>query len=121
MSEEKISEALNIEYEPSVKKITIIDKKELQKIKREKRENLLHGDFETARQNIKDMIHTGMEAVDGIMKVAIAGLGGLGSMAVKFAVAFGCHVTVISRGTAKKAEAISRLGAHNFIDSTDPE
>lgn len=73
MSEEKISEALNIEYEPSVKKITIIDKKELQKIKREKRENLLHGDFETARQNIKDMIHTGMEAVDGIMKVAIAG------------------------------------------------
>ena len=41
------------------------------------------------------------------MKVAVAGLGGLGSMAVKFAVAFGCHVTVISRGTAKKAEAIS--------------
>ena len=73
MSEEKISEALNIEYEPSVKEITIIDKKELQKIKREKRENLLHSDFETARQNIKDMIHTGMEAVDGIMKVAIAG------------------------------------------------
>jgi hypothetical protein len=73
MSEEKISEALNIEYEPSVKEITIIDKKELQKIKREKRENLLHSDFETARQNIKDMIHTGMEAIDGIMKVAIAG------------------------------------------------
>jgi predicted GIY-YIG superfamily endonuclease len=73
MSEEKISEALNIEYEPFVKEITIIDKKELQKIKREKRENLLHSDFETARQNIKDMIHTGMEAIDGIMKVAIAG------------------------------------------------
>lgn len=55
------------------------------------------------------------------MKVAVAGLGGLGAMAVKFAVAFGCHVTVISRGTAKKEESISRLGAHDFVDSTDKE
>ena len=53
------------------------------------------------------------------MRVAVAGLGGLGAMAVKFAVAFGCHVTVISRGTAKKEEALSRLGAHDFVDSTD--
>lgn len=72
MSEEKISEALNVEYEPSVKEITL-DKKDIQRIKREKRENSLHTDFESARQNINDMIHTGMEAVDGIMKVAIAG------------------------------------------------
>jgi len=72
MSEEKISEALNIEYEPSVKEISV-DKKEIQRIKREKRENLLNTDFESARQNISDMIHTGMEAMDGIMKVAIAG------------------------------------------------
>lgn len=40
-------------------------------------------------------------------------------MAVKFGVAMGCHVTVISRGTKKKDEAIKRLGAHEFIDSTD--
>ena len=53
-------------------------------------------------------------------KLAVAGLGGLGSMAVKFGVAMGCHVTVISRGSAKKEEAISRLGAHAFLDSTDP-
>lgn len=72
MSEEKISEALNIEYEPSIKEISV-DKKELQRIKREKRENLLNTDFEIARHNITEMIQTGMEAVDGIMKVAIAG------------------------------------------------
>ncbi len=54
-------------------------------------------------------------------KLAVAGLGGLGSMAVKFGVALGCHVTVISRGTAKKAEAISVLGAHDYLDSTDKE
>jgi alcohol dehydrogenase (NADP+) len=54
-------------------------------------------------------------------KIAVAGLGGLGSMAVKFGVAMGCHVTVISRGTKKKDEAMSILGAHAFVDSTDAE
>lgn len=54
-------------------------------------------------------------------KLAVAGLGGLGSMAVKFGVALGCHVTVISRGTGKKEEALKNLGAHDFIDSTDKE
>ena len=39
MSDEKISEALNINYEPSIKEITV-DKKELQRIKREKRERV---------------------------------------------------------------------------------
>ncbi len=63
------------------------------------------------------MVYYGIKAGD---KLAVAGLGGLGSMAVKFGVAMGCDVTVISRGTAKKEEAISRLGAHHFIDSTDP-
>jgi len=42
-------------------------------------------------------------------------------MAVKFGVAMGCHVTVISRGTAKKEEAMKVLGAHDFLDSTDKE
>ena len=53
------------------------------------------------------------------MKVAIAGLGGLGAIAVKFALAFGCDITVISRGSTKKEEAMNRLGAHHYIDSTD--
>jgi D-arabinose 1-dehydrogenase-like Zn-dependent alcohol dehydrogenase len=42
-------------------------------------------------------------------------------MAVKFGVAMGAHVTVISRGSGKKDEAITRLGAHAFVDSTDAE
>jgi predicted GIY-YIG superfamily endonuclease len=70
MSEEKISDALNIDYEPSVKE-AIIDKKEVQRLKKERKENLLNNDFDSARQNISDMINVGIEAVDGIMKVAI--------------------------------------------------
>jgi len=51
------------------------------------------------------------------MRIGVAGLGGLGSMAVKFAKAMGCKVTVISRGTAKKEEALSKLGADFYVDS----
>jgi uncharacterized zinc-type alcohol dehydrogenase-like protein len=51
-------------------------------------------------------------------KVAVVGLGGLGHMAVKFAVAFGAEVTVISTSPSKVAEA-SKLGAHHFILAKD--
>lgn len=54
-------------------------------------------------------------------KFAVAGLGGLGSMAVKFGVAMGAHVTVLSRGTAKKEEAMTKLGAHDYVDMTDAD
>jgi uncharacterized zinc-type alcohol dehydrogenase-like protein len=53
------------------------------------------------------------------MKVAVVGLGGLGHMAVKFAVAFGAEVTVISTSSSKVQEA-SRLGAHHFVLAKDP-
>lgn len=53
------------------------------------------------------------------MKVAVVGLGGLGHMAVKFAVAFGAEVTVISTSASKVQEA-SKLGAHHFILAKDP-
>lgn len=53
-------------------------------------------------------------------RVAIVGLGGLGHMGVKFAVAFGAHTTVISRGTSKRDHALKELNAHAFIDSTNP-
>ena len=52
------------------------------------------------------------------MKVAVVGLGGLGHMAVKFAVAFGAEVTVISTSESKVKEA-SKLGAHHFIYAKD--
>eukprot|EP01066_Platyproteum_vivax_P018383 Platyproteum_vivax@DN7538_c0_g1_i5.p1 len=55
------------------------------------------------------------------LKIAVAGLGGLGHMAVKFGVAFGCEVTVLSRTPGKEAEAKKGLGAHNFVLTTKPE
>lgn len=74
MSDEKISEALNVNYVPEESvDIILSPKKDLVNIKRERKENELHTDFETARKNITDMISTGIEAVDGIMKVATAG------------------------------------------------
>lgn len=54
-------------------------------------------------------------------KFAVAGLGGLGHMAVKIGKAFGAHVTVLSRGQGKKTSAIDELGAHDYIDVTNPE
>jgi uncharacterized zinc-type alcohol dehydrogenase-like protein len=53
-------------------------------------------------------------------KIAVVGLGGLGHMAVKFAVAFGAEVTVISTSPSKEADA-RKLGAHHFLVSTNAE
>jgi alcohol dehydrogenase (NADP+) len=53
-------------------------------------------------------------------KLAVLGLGGLGHMAVKFGVAFGAEVTVLSTSPAKEADA-KKLGAHNFVVTKDPE
>jgi len=52
-------------------------------------------------------------------RIAVVGLGGLGHMGVKFGKAFGAQTFVISRGTAKKASALSELKADGYIDSTD--
>ncbi len=51
-------------------------------------------------------------------KLAVLGLGGLGHMAVKFAVAFGAEVTVLST-SANKEEAAKALGAHHFVVTKD--
>jgi uncharacterized zinc-type alcohol dehydrogenase-like protein len=47
-------------------------------------------------------------------KLAVLGLGGLGHMAVKFGVAFGAEVTVLSTSPSKEAAA-KALGAHHFV------
>ncbi|WP_435124680.1 NAD(P)-dependent alcohol dehydrogenase [Actinacidiphila sp. bgisy144] len=52
-------------------------------------------------------------------KVAVAGLGGLGHLAVKLAVALGATTSVISR-TPDKAEEARGLGADRLVVSTDP-
>lgn len=53
-------------------------------------------------------------------KVGILGLGGLGHMAVKFAVSFGAEVTMLSTSPSKQADA-ERLGAHHFLLTSDAE
>jgi uncharacterized zinc-type alcohol dehydrogenase-like protein len=53
-------------------------------------------------------------------RVAVVGLGGLGHLAVKIAVALGADTTVVSR-SPDKAEDARRLGAHGLIVSTDAE
>lgn len=51
-------------------------------------------------------------------KLAVLGLGGLGHMAVKFGVSFGAEVTVLSTSPSKEQDA-RKLGAHNFVVTTD--
>ncbi|KAL8521219.1 hypothetical protein ACS0TY_011672 [Phlomoides rotata] len=53
------------------------------------------------------------------LNVGVVGLSGLGHVAVKFAKAFGCKVTVISTSVSKKKEAIEYLGADVFFISSD--
>lgn len=53
-------------------------------------------------------------------KVGVVGLGGLGHMAVKLAVAMGAEVTVFSTSPGKEADARG-LGAHSFVVTRDPE
>jgi uncharacterized zinc-type alcohol dehydrogenase-like protein len=53
-------------------------------------------------------------------KVGVLGLGGLGHMAVKFAVAFGAEVTMLSSSPSKEKDAAS-LGAHHFALTSDVE
>lgn len=51
-------------------------------------------------------------------KVAVMGLGGLGHMGVKFAVAMGAEVTVLSHSPQKKDDALA-MGAHHFVATND--
>ncbi|MCJ7420774.1 NAD(P)-dependent alcohol dehydrogenase [Sphingomicrobium astaxanthinifaciens] len=53
-------------------------------------------------------------------KVAVVGLGGLGHMAVKIALAMGAEVKVVTT-SPEKAEAARAMGASDVVVSTDPE
>lgn len=52
-------------------------------------------------------------------KVAVAGFGGLGSMAVKYAVQMGAEVSVFARNNKKEKEALA-MGAKKLYTTTDP-
>lgn len=51
-------------------------------------------------------------------KVGVIGLGGLGHMAVKLALALGAEVTVLSHSENKRDDALT-MGANNFVNSSD--
>lgn len=53
-------------------------------------------------------------------RLGVLGLGGLGHLAVKFGAAFGAEVSVISSSPSKREDA-KRLGASNFVLSSDVE
>ncbi|MDA8483429.1 NAD(P)-dependent alcohol dehydrogenase [Pseudomonas resinovorans] len=53
-------------------------------------------------------------------RLAVVGLGGLGHMAVKLAVALGAEVTVVTTSPGKADDARA-LGAHHVLLSTDPQ
>ncbi|MCE9680381.1 NAD(P)-dependent alcohol dehydrogenase [Shewanella sp. AS1] len=53
-------------------------------------------------------------------KVGVVGMGGLGHMAVKLAVAMGAHVTVLSRSEGKRQDAMD-LNADAFLISSDSD
>ncbi|GLI01020.1 dehydrogenase [Phytohabitans aurantiacus] len=52
-------------------------------------------------------------------KVAVVGMGGLGHMAVKIAVAMGAEVTVLSQTLGKKDDGL-RFGAEDYQATSDP-
>jgi alcohol dehydrogenase (NADP+) len=53
-------------------------------------------------------------------RVGVLGLGGLGHMAAKLGCSFGAKVTVLSSSPAKQQDA-RRLGAHDFVVTSDDE
>jgi len=70
--DEKLSEALEIEFEPVQEVETSIAKKENNlPISKEKMANDLKVDYNQVRGNLKNLIGTGKDAIDGILNVAI--------------------------------------------------
>ena len=53
-------------------------------------------------------------------RVAVAGIGGLGHLSIKFAKAMAAHVTAVSASMDKKADA-ERMGAADFIYSKNAD
>ncbi|GHH83681.1 alcohol dehydrogenase [Streptomyces sulfonofaciens] len=62
---------------------------------------------------------TALRGIDGApgSLVAVQGIGGLGHLAVQYAVQLGFRVAAIARG-GEKAELAGKLGADHYIDST---
>jgi hypothetical protein len=74
MSDDKIAKALNIKIDPGAALNAlpqVPDKKQIVKAIKDEKEEALSKDFDHARDNIRELIGNGKDAMDGIMKVAI--------------------------------------------------
>ena len=71
--DEKLSDALQIEFEPTQKVETSIVQKASSNlpITKEKMDKDLESDYNQVRGNIKNLISTGKDAIDGILNVAV--------------------------------------------------
>lgn len=72
-AEKKLSEALDIEFTPKqeIKEISKVE--DLVTKVKIKRKDQIRQDYDSARKNMKELISSGFEALDGIMRVAEAG------------------------------------------------
>ncbi len=59
-----------------------------------------------------------IHGVNPSSRVGVAGIGGLGHLAIQFARVFGAEVTAFSSSAAKEEEA-RELGAHNFVNTRE--
>jgi len=79
-------------------------------------------------ENVAPLLCAGVTTYSPIMyagvkrgdKVGVAGLGGLGHMAVQYAVSLGAEVTVFDITEDKRADA-KRLGAAKYVNVNNPE
>ena len=58
--------------------------------------------------------------IQGVHKVGVIGIGGLGHIAIKLAKAWGCEVTAFS-SSPDKTQEILEMGAHQVINSRDKD
>jgi len=59
-----------------------------------------------------------LHGINPSSRVGVAGIGGLGHLAIQFARVFGAEVTAFSTSAAKEEEA-RKLGAHNFVNTRE--
>ena len=72
-SEDRISEVLDVNYEPHIQEevtSSIVKKVNNLRITKEKMDKDLGADYREVRSNLKDLINTGQNAIDGIISVA---------------------------------------------------
>ena len=67
---DKLSKALDVEYDAPEPQKELVKKEVAEIVSKEKLDKDLTNDYNNVRRNLKDLIHTGQDAIDGILSVA---------------------------------------------------